>query len=136
MSATVSTAIKKQVAQRALFRCEYCRLSEAVSFYTFHVDHIKSSKHGGLSALQNLAYACPDCNYYKGSDLGTFLEDDEHLVRFFNPRNDNWDEHFEIHDGFIQGKTTIGEATARIFRFNDPDRLIFRKQLIAISLYP
>ncbi|NUO03621.1 MAG: HNH endonuclease [Saprospiraceae bacterium] len=136
MRPAISVSLKRRVAERALFRCEYCRLNEAVSFYSFHIDHIKSSKHGGLSVFQNLAYACPDCNFYKGSDLGTFVKDDEYLIRFFNPRIDEWHVHFEIQDGFIQGKTSIGEATALILRFNDPDRLIFRKELISIFLYP
>jgi len=136
MSSTISTGLKKQVAERALFCCEYFKLNEAVSFYSYHIDHIKSIKHRGLSVFQNLAYACPDCNFYKGSDLGTFVEDDEHLTRFFNPRIDEWHDHFEIQDGYIQSKTSIGEATALIFRFNDPDRLIFRKELSALSLYP
>ena len=65
------------------------------------------------------------------------MEDDEHLVRFFNPRKDNWDEHFELQDdASIVGKTDIGQSTVRIFKFNDADRLIFRKKLMALSLYP
>jgi hypothetical protein len=79
-----------------------------VSFFTFHIEHIKSLKHGGLTVLPNLAYCCPDCNAFKGSDLGTFAENDEYLVRFFNPRKDFWDEHFELQNGCIYGQTDIG----------------------------
>ncbi len=77
MSTTISESLKKKVAFRADFRCEYCRLSQKVSFYTFHIDHIKSVKHGGLTIFQNLAYCCPDCNFFKGSDLGTFVDSDD-----------------------------------------------------------
>jgi HNH endonuclease len=127
MSTSISKSLKKKIANRAHFRCEYCLLSELVSFYTFHIDHIKSTKHGGLSILLNLAYCYPDCNYFKGSDLGTFVLNDDQLARFFNPRKDKWHDHFTVQNGAIYGKTEIGVATARIFQFNNVDRLIFRQ---------
>lgn len=77
MRTAIPTAMKRQVALRAHGQCEYCRLPESVSLFSFHTDHIKSIKHGGLTILTNLAYCCPDCNFFKGSDLGTFLIDDE-----------------------------------------------------------
>ena len=132
----ISVELRRQVATRANFCCEYCRLKEILSFYNFHVDHIKSVKHDGLTILNNLAYACPDCNHFKGSDIGSFFDNDEQIARFFNPRKDKWADHFELLDGAIYGKTEIGKATERIFKFNDTDRLIFRKQLISLALYP
>lgn len=133
---SIPSSLKKKVAQRAGFRCEYCLLSESVSFYNFHADHVKSAKHGGLTAFENLAYCCPDCNYFKGSDVATYGENDAYFVRFFNPRKDNWEDHFELNQGAITGKTEIGIATEHIFKFNEPDRLIFRQQLFGLSLYP
>ncbi|MCY7350048.1 MAG: HNH endonuclease [Cytophagaceae bacterium] len=124
------------MAIRADFRCEYCLLAEQVSFYSFHIEHIRSIKHGGSNELDNLAYCCPDCNYAKGSDVGTFVHNDETLIRFFNPRKDRWEEHFEIHNGVVHGKTDIGKATAQIFKFNEIERLIFRQQLAELNLYP
>jgi len=136
MSRVIPLSTKKKVATRANFRCEYCLLAERVSFYSFHIEHIRSIKHGGTNELINLAYCCPDCNYYKGSDVGTFLHDSEILIQFFNPRNDNWEEHFELEDGAIHGKTDIGKATEKIFKFNEIERLIFRQQLAELNLYP
>ena len=136
MRKNTPNALKQDVARRANFCCEYCLMSERVSFYNFHVDHIKSIKHGGLTILKNLAYSCPDCNHFKGSDIASFADDDEKLSRFFNPRKDLWQDHFKLVDGAIFGKTDIVKATERIFKFNEPDRLIFRKQLMRFSLYP
>lgn len=48
MRTKIPIELKKQVAIRANFCCEYCLLKEAVSFFSFHIDHIKSVKHGGL----------------------------------------------------------------------------------------
>ncbi len=136
MSQSVSDKIRKEVAARAGYRCEYCLLSEAVAFYVFHVDHIKSIKHGGSNIPENLAYSCPDCNNFKGTDVGTFQEDDENLIRFFNPRKDIWEEHFKIQVGEIVPLTEIGKATEQIYRFNALDRLVFRQQLSSLGQYP
>jgi 5-methylcytosine-specific restriction endonuclease McrA len=68
MSKRVAKSIKEKVAKRACNCCEYCLLPERVSFYKFHIEHIRSLKHGGTSNLDNLAYGCPDCNAFKGSD--------------------------------------------------------------------
>jgi hypothetical protein len=56
-------------------------------------------------------------------------------VRFFNPRKDNWQEHFEVIDGLISGKTDIGIVPVRILKFNEIDRLIFRKEMIRLGHY-
>lgn len=133
---SISQATKKEVANRARNKCEYCLQSERVSYFRFHIEHIKSIKHGGNNMSNNLAYCCPDCNYYKGTDIGTFVGDSDNLVRFFNPRKDIWNEHFDLSEGLINGKTEIGKATVKIFRFNEIERLIFRKQLIEALLYP
>lgn len=136
MSRSIPLAIKREVSIRANAQCEYCLLSERVSLYKYHIEHIKSLKHQGTNDLTNLAYCCPDCNYYKGSDIGTFSEDGESLIRFYNPRKDAWNDHFELDNGAIHGKTAIGRATVKLFKFNAIDRLIFRQQLIELALYP
>jgi 5-methylcytosine-specific restriction endonuclease McrA len=136
MSKSVSVSLRKRVKYRAEARYEYCLLPERVSYYSFHVEHIRSIKNGGTDQFDNLAYCCPDCNYFKGSNVATFAEDDETLVRFFDPRKDLWEDHFHLKNGVITGKTAIGTATEQIFRFNEVDRLIFRQQLIGLNLYP
>jgi hypothetical protein len=137
MSEQVPKALKLKVAQRAKYCCEYCLVPEAFLATTFHADHIRSLKHDGQTSMNNLAYACPHCNQNKGSDIATFVGDsDDEVVRFFNPRKDNWHEHFETLHGIIFPKTIIGKATLNILDFNQPDRLIFRQALSNIGVYP
>lgn len=130
MSRSVSESLRLFVAERADFACEYCHIPVAGRFITFHIEHILSIKHGGKTNSENLAYSCPHCNYYKGSDLGTFLEDTETLIRFFNPRNDVWGDHFETSEGVIYSKSLIGKATIKILQFNTIERIIFRQELL------
>lgn len=136
MSRYVSAELRRKVAQRANFRCEYCRLPEIAAMVKFQVEHIISLKHGGQTTLENLAYACPICNSNKGTDLGTVLEDDEAVVRFFNPRKHNWYEHFEVKDGFVLPKTPIGAATVKILDFNRMERVLERLELMKAGAYP
>ncbi len=125
MSHYLSNKLKELVPKRANFRCEYCRLSAEFSYFPFHIEHIISLKHGGKTISLNLAYACPLCNIKKGSDIATFLNNPDVLIRFFNPRIDNWNDHFNIEEtGLIAAKTPIGEATIKIFNFITPIQLL------------
>lgn len=125
MSRYLSNKLKELVPKRANFRCEYCRLSAEFSYFPFHIEHIISLKHGGKTISLNLAYACPLCNIKKGSDIATFLNNPDVLIRFFNPRIDNWNDHFNIEEtGLIAAKTPIGEATIKIFNFITPIQLL------------
>ncbi len=133
----LSEKTRSQVINRALNCCEYCLIPELFSAATFHVDHIRSLKHGGKNILDNLAYACPHCNQNKGTDIATFLwEDSDLIIRLFNPRKDLWLEHFEVNRGQLLGISDIGIATTRLLDFNQPERMILRNELLILGLYP
>ena len=132
----ISEKLRQQIAKNANFKCEYCLTPEFFLATTFHIDHIRSIKHGGKTLLQNLAYACPHCNQNKGSDIASFTDEDE-LVRLFNPRKDVWSEHFEvIASGIFSPLSSIGEVTINTLSFNQAERVIFRKSLIEIGVIP
>ena len=102
------------------------------------VDHIVSEKHGGQTHEDNLAYSCFSCNRNKGSDLGSLMPGTNTLIRFFTPRQDLWHGHFYLDEpnGMkILPLTEIGVVTARIFGFNEPDRLLERRALQITDRY-
>jgi HNH endonuclease len=135
ISNRISESLRQQVAIRANFVCEYCLIPEQFLATVFHIDHIRSQKHGGKTEAENLAYSCPHCNQHKGSDIATFINDeDEQTIRFFNPRKDQWYHHFEISYGKINPISSIGIATESILNFNQIERVILRKALIEIGL--
>ncbi|MDX2250197.1 MAG: HNH endonuclease signature motif containing protein [Bacteroidia bacterium] len=137
MSVYIPDSFRSFVAERALYKCEYCRTPESNSFYKFQIDHIISLKHGGQTELENLAYSCPICNRNKGSDLGTLLADNGPVIRFFHPRKDQWENHFEVSiEGILYPKTEEAEATIKILGMNHPDSIIERALLIKVRLYP
>ncbi len=136
MSRNIPETIRKAVAERSGNRCEYCRRLEGDSFIKFQVDHIISRKHRGQTILENLAYACAICNGNKGSDIGTILTETNVFVRLFNPRKDDWFDHFEVTEGLIYSKTDIGEATILVLNFNEVNRILERLDLIEAGLFP
>jgi HNH endonuclease len=136
MSRYISESLRLQVFERAQFCCEYCKMPQAYSLFSFQVDHIISLKHGGTTIFENLALSCAFCNSSKGPDLGTFLENPDELIRFFNPRKDVWNEHFELENTLILPISQKGAATLKILAFNDVDRIMERQILINAGLFP
>ncbi len=140
MSTThIPAALRRQVARRADFLCEYCLLHEDDTYFGCEVDHVISEKHGGLTQTGTLAYACFACNRSKGSNIASLVPGTARLVPLFHPRRDQWHEHFGLSemDGVtIVPVSGIGEATARLLRLNDPDRLVERQALRAAIRYP
>ncbi|TVQ06797.1 MAG: HNH endonuclease [Leptolyngbya sp. DLM2.Bin27] len=136
MGTYVSAALRKQVTDRAGDRCEYCRFPQSVTLIAFEMEHIIAEKHGGTTALENLALACPYCNRAKGTDLGSIDSETNQLTPFFNPRTQNWREHFNLDGATIVPQTAEGRVTVFILQFNHPDRLQEREGLIAIGRYP
>jgi hypothetical protein len=124
------------VAVRAARACEYCRIREEDTFFGCEVDHIISEKHGGQTLAENLAYACLVCNRNKGSDIGSILRPAGALTRFFNPRLDDWSDHFALDGAIIRPISEIGQVTEFIFRFNELERVAERRALQAAGRYP
>lgn len=136
MSRYISENLRARVELRANGFCEYCRIAIEDTYFGGEIDHIISLKHRGQTDSQNLALACQPCNRNKGSDLGSISETTNKLVRFFNPRTDVWLAHFKVNsDAEIESLTEIGEVTAFILGFNQPERITERRGLIELGNY-
>jgi hypothetical protein len=136
MADAIGQSLRREVAERAGLRCEYCHMPEVELFAGCEVDHIISRKHGGLTDSANLALSCERCNRAKGADVGSVSGAAQRFVRLFNPRIDRWHDHFRLEGAKIEPLTDIGEVTARLLRFNVPDRVLQRGSLQQIRAYP
>jgi 8-oxo-dGTP pyrophosphatase MutT (NUDIX family) len=132
----IPDALRREVAERVGYRCEYYIRREGDSFLRYQIDHIISRKHGGLTVSANLAYACSVCNGNKGSNVGTILEDEETFVRLFNPRRHHWPKHFDVIEGAFRAKSEIGTATIKVLDLNNVNRILERLDLIEAGLFP
>jgi hypothetical protein len=136
MADAISQQLRRGVRSRAGGRCEYCLMDEMLLVWGCEVDHILSRKHGGATESSNLALSCARCNRAKGTDIGSVHPESEGLVRLFNPRRDQWDEHFRLDGVRIVGLTLIGQVTVSLLQFNQDERLIERERLQKAGKYP
>ena len=136
MGNDITPALRSQVARRARHRCEYCLIHKNDTAFRPQVDHIVSRKHGGLSNIENLAYACVLCNRRKGSDVASIDRGSGDIVRLYHPRQDRWSDHFQVVANSIRGISDVGAATAELLQLNRPERLAERTLLQTLGSYP
>src|SRR4051812_20614771 len=104
MATDISRDGRRSVIERAQGRCEYCQKSDdhKINPYRHEIDHVIAEKHGGSTELSNLAYACFQCNRYKGTDIASLDPQTGEVTRLFNPRTQEWADHFALtEDGQI-----------------------------------
>jgi HNH endonuclease len=128
----ISVSLRRLVIERASEKCEYCQFPQAASLFAFEMEHIIAEKHDGTTESENLALACPCCNRFKGSDLGSIDPETQQLTPFFHPRLQKWSDHFRLDHGTIIQLTPEGRVTAKILQFNLRERILEREQLPAL----
>lgn len=127
-----------RLAERADYRCEYCRAPESVFNFPFEVEHIVPQSHGGSDDLDNLALSCRACNAFKSAfETGT----DEHSqtqVPLYHPRLNIWEQHFSVNStsAEITGTTPTGRATVTRLQMNRSHQVKARRRWIQLGLFP
>lgn len=130
--------LRRRVRQRAGDRCEYCHYPQAACYAAFHCDHFVPQSQGGSIDFNNLVFACPTCNASKHAQLQAFDRMTGQIVPLFNPRKDDWNEHFRwsANGLTLLGKTPSGRVTIRQLRMNRRGVAIIRSMLIELGLHP
>lgn len=136
MTTYVRAELRRLVLSRARRLCEYCLIHEDDTYLGCQVDHVIAEKHGGVTTADNLSYACTCCNRAKGSDVGSVATGTTEFIRLFNPRTDRWAEHLHLKGVVIEPRTAIGEATVRVLRINEAERILERRVLHGLGRYP
>jgi hypothetical protein len=127
-------SVRQLVRERAGNRCEYCRVPQRFgTTIRFHVEHIRPRQHGGNDEAENLALACPTCNWNKGPNMSSVDPKTDRPTSLFNPRIDLWKEHFALVGFEIVGLTIVGRATVRLLRMNNPEYVEVRRELDALG---
>jgi hypothetical protein len=120
-------ATRDEVILRAGNRCEYCGLSQAGQEATFHIDHIVPRAAGGVTESSNLALACVSCSLRKWAKQSAIDSETGDEVPLFNPRADEWAEHFRWEGAVVVPETATGRATVAALAMN-------RTLIVAIRL--
>jgi len=116
----VAPEIRALVRQRARGRCECCHASETWQYVEFTMEHIIPVIAAGVTTLENLALACFSCNRRKWDRRGGIDPAGGSEQRLFDPRKDDWNDHFAwSRDGLvIVGQSAIGRATILALELN------------------
>jgi hypothetical protein len=130
---------RQAVFERAGGMCEYCRLSQATQVATFPVDHILPILAGGKTEPDNLALACPRCNSAKWTHTSASDPESGELIRLFDPRRDNWSDHFQwsaTDPMWLEARSAAARATIELLDLNSQHRRQVRHWLIALRFHP
>jgi hypothetical protein len=132
----MSNAIDEAVRRRARSACEYCLMPQSIHRLRFPIDHIIARQHGGATTLENLALACGRCNLHKGPNIAGIDPVTGQLARLFNPRRDQWREHFRLDGAHIVGISPEGRATVVTLAMNHAEDVAIRLELIEQKISP
>ena len=134
----IPVSIQRVVIERAKGYCEYCQLPAAFSSSSFNFEHIIPLIKDGETTLPNLAYSCGGCNAHKKDKIEATDPLTRLLASLFNPRTDNWFEHFEWSDDdlYVIGTTPTGRATVNRLKVNRVGNVNLRRLLILADLHP
>lgn len=121
--------LRRRVAAQARRRCGYCLTQEAVVGGPMELDHLVPCSLGGLTTEDNLWLACSLCNDRKGNRLLVVDPETGMSVRVFNPRQQEWTEHFMWSEDTtrIDGKTAVGRATVAALQLNRHSLVLARR---------
>lgn len=134
----VPAKLRNLVAKRANFICEYCRSREDFSGESFAIEHIFPRTLGGKTIAENLAYSCLGFNSHKAVKTKAIDPNSETIVDLFNPRIQDWNEHFAWSVDFIEiiGLTPIGRATISALKINRKGGKNLRWALFIVGKHP
>jgi hypothetical protein len=128
--------LRRLVIRRAGNACEYCHLSQAGQEATFHIDHVIPVASGGETVAENLALACVSCSLRKGAKESAVDPELKTEIRLFNPRTDDWNEHFEWDGVVLKGLTPTARATVKALDLNRRIILAIREEEILLGRHP
>lgn len=130
--------LRRRVRQRARNLCEYCHTLIDFTGHEFTVDHIMPESQGGASDFANLCFCCFWCNSYKQARTKARDWRTGRLVPLFNPRGDEWNEHFRWSSTFTRmiGRTSTGRATISALRLNRSGLVHARSIWVKHGLHP
>lgn len=131
--------VERRVRLAAGNRCGFCQSPQYLVMGRLEIEHLIPLAHGGTSDESNLWLACSICNGHKGEKIAAIDPETKQVVRFFNPRLDEWQTHFGWSDDGLRiiGKTPIGRATVVALHLSDdPIALLVRSLWVEAGWHP
>jgi hypothetical protein len=138
-SVHIPADVQSRVRTAARNRCGYCLSPQHLVMARLEIEHIMPRAKGGTSEESNLWLSCPLCNRFKSDRSEAVDPETGQTVPLFNPRLQNWFEHFKwTVDGLrILGLTAVGRATVAALNLStDPDAVAVRSYWVLAGWHP
>ena len=134
----ISDKLREKIRQTVRNRCGFCLFLQRYSLSVFQIDHIIPLAKGGTNDEENLWLVCDTCNRAKSDKTEGFDSVTNSTALIFNPRTQNWDEHFEWSDNYtrIIGKTPTGRITVAKLNLNKERIVAVRKNWVLADWHP
>jgi hypothetical protein len=134
----IPKALRDKVAAQARHRCGYCLTAEVIVGTPMEVDHLIPEALGGSTVEENLWLACSLCNGHKGNRIAALDPTSGEVVRLFDPRRQNWREHFQWtpEGDRLLGLTPVGRATVAALNLNRPSLVVARRAWVTVGWHP
>ena len=134
----IPKALRKLVTVQGRRRCAYCLTREHIIGIPMEIDHIMPKSLGGPTEEDNLCLACSLCNNHKNNRISAIDPQSGNMVLLFNPRDQDWNEHFAwMEDGTqIIGLTATGRATVEALALNRSSRVEARQWWVEVGWHP
>jgi hypothetical protein len=135
---TIPDALRARVRAQAENRRGYCLARQEYVPWVLELDHIVPKSKGGTDDEENLWLACHSCNLFKGDQTHGRDPLTGRRVRLFNPRRQQWKQHFRWSDdgAFIIGRTAYGRATVAALNLSNLVAVTVRRNWIAAGWHP
>lgn len=119
--AKISKDLDAKIRRQAKNRCGYCLNPQELLPFKLEIEHLHPQALGGESVEENLWLACRECNAHKATKAKATDRLTGKTVKLFNPRKQNWGEHFEFGNDSTEiiGKTACGRATVEALQMNN-----------------
>lgn len=106
--------------------------------YRLEIEHLRPTSLGGGDERDNLWLSCHKCNKFRSNRVTAVDPLTNGTVPLFNPRRDDWLEHFAWQEGglYIVGRTAIGRATVATLSLNDDYHQSARSVWMLAGIYP
>ncbi len=134
----VPETVRLLVRQAVGDRCGYCHSPQHLVMGKLEIEHIVPRARGGSDDESNLWLSCSLCNRYKGMQVEAADPKTKEVVRLFNPRADDWQEHFRWNaDGVkVMALTQQGRATIAALNVNNEVAVEVRRNWVLAGWHP
>jgi HNH endonuclease len=134
----IAETIRSRVRAQADNRCGYCLSPQHLVLGLLEIEHLVPTALGGSDDEDNLWLACRLCNGFKGVQITGLDPETNQQVALFNPREQEWSQHFSWSDDGIRinGKTPCGRATVIAYQLNNVIAVTVRANWVAAGWHP